>query len=77
MVGCCKLLGAEILCSYSFPQRAAQDVPVNLQQDICYILQRGAKAEVLGEASTQQVLIGSCSVTLSVVMEPCKSQGEK
>lgn len=77
MVGCGRLLGEEILCSFTCPQRSSRNVPVNLQQDICYILQRGAKAEVLGEASTQQVLIGSCSVTLSVVMEPCKSQGEK
>ena len=38
MVGCCKLLGVGILCSYRCPHRSGHDVPVNLQQDKCYSL---------------------------------------
>lgn len=44
MVGCCKFLGAEMIYSYSCPQKSGQAVPVNLQQDTC-ILRKRAKAE--------------------------------
>ena len=37
-VGCCRLLGAGILCSCSCSPRSGCDVPVNLQQDKCYSL---------------------------------------
>ena len=38
VVGCCKLLGVRILCSYICPHRSGHNVPVNLQQDKCYSL---------------------------------------
>ena len=38
MAGCCKLLGAGILCSYSCPCRSGHSVPVNLQEDNFYFL---------------------------------------
>lgn len=43
VVGCCKLLGAGILCAYSFPQRSGHSVTVNLQQDTCYTLERKSR----------------------------------
>lgn len=38
VVGCCKLLGIGILCSYSCSYRLGHNVPVNLRQDRCYSL---------------------------------------
>ena len=38
MAGCCRLLGAGILCSCSCPCRPVHHVPVNLQQDKCHSL---------------------------------------
>ena len=38
MAGCCRLLGAGILCSCSCPGRSGHNVPVDLQQDKCYSL---------------------------------------
>ena len=38
MVGCCKLLGARILCSCSCSGRSGYNVPINLQQDKWYSL---------------------------------------
>ena len=38
MVGCCKLLGVRIICSYRYTGRSWLDVPINLQQDKCYSL---------------------------------------
>ena len=58
MVDCCQFLGMETLCSCGWPQRSGHDVPVNLQQDTWYILQRGAKAEdnlVLSASSLQHL----------------------
>ena len=37
-VGCCKLLGVGILCSYSCPGRSGHNVSINLQQDKWYFL---------------------------------------
>ena len=36
MAGCCKLLGAGILCSCSCLCRSGHNGPINLQQDYCY-----------------------------------------
>ena len=38
MVGCCKLLGAGILCSCCCLPKSSHDVSVNLQQNKCYFL---------------------------------------
>ena len=38
VVGCCKLLSAENLCSCSCPHRSGHRGPINLQQDKCYSL---------------------------------------
>ena len=38
VAGCCKLLGAGILCSCSCPCRSGHDVPINLPRDKCYSL---------------------------------------
>ena len=38
VVGCCKLLDAGILCSYSCPHSLGLNVPVNIKQDKCYSL---------------------------------------
>ena len=38
-VGCCKLFGVRILCSYNSPPcRFGDNVPINFQQDECYSL---------------------------------------
>ena len=36
MAGCCKLLGARILCSCSCSHWSGHNVPVNFQQDKCH-----------------------------------------
>ena len=36
MIGCCRLLGVEILCSGICPHTSGHAVPVNLQQDKYY-----------------------------------------
>lgn len=60
-VGCFKLLGAELLCSRSCPQKSGHNVPINLQQDYV-ILQREAKAEAMGKSLPKEGLIRSCWV---------------
>ena len=40
MAGCCKLLGAGILCSCSCPCGSDHNVPVNFQQGSCYFISR-------------------------------------
>ena len=63
MVGCCKLIAAEILCSFSCPQRSGHEFPVTLQQDTCSISGR-AEAEDMGEGTAQKGPMGSCLVII-------------
>ena len=50
VVGCCKLLGAETLCSCSCSQKSVYHVPVNLQQDTCYTSETGQSRGYGGRA---------------------------
>ena len=38
MSGCCKLLGAGMLCSYTCPCRSGYNILINLQQENFYFL---------------------------------------
>lgn len=66
IVVCCRLLSAEIPCSCNCPQRFSYDVPIKPWQDT-FILQRGAKAENMGEGPAPKSPIGSYLVTITLL----------
>ena len=60
LVGCCKLLNAEILCSYSCPQRSGHDVPINLQLHTCYTFKEELKQRIQWKILPQEAPKVSC-----------------
>ena len=54
MVSCCNLLGAEILCSYSSPQRAGHSIPANFQQDVLLYFRKKLKQRIWGKSLSRK-----------------------
>ena len=65
VVGRCKLLPEEILCWCSCPQRTGHMSP-SISNKIHATLQRGAKAQHVGEGLPWEVTTGSCSIRVPV-----------
>ena len=61
-MGCCRLLGTELLYSDSCPPRSGHDIPINPQQDTCYISEE-LKQRIWGKGLPLDGPIGSSSVT--------------